>query len=532
MAETEDDVILKSADEDSGEGKLKNSEKEREMKKVSDDEVKSSENSDEKLEKTEDERVETEEKKDPRSALEKLADEPAKESVSWGWSNLTSWGSSVLNSATSSVSTFTSQVGEGLHQVLETVESKLVEPDDGLLPDSSIVDQQLTSPEVIDESPKPKSSDTDSIETDCGSEPSEFDDEKIEDDDKQGWFGGWSLSDMVNKTTSVVQQTVEQTTNVSKKVVSSGLDVLETIGKKTYGVLAEGDHGIKKTIELSRKNKPNLSQMLREAKEQAEERAKEEEEFLESRKCHYGAQFDDFQGLVQLEALEMLSGASEGKVRGLLDILPKETKDALKPDMSQMKQTFEDTSQEIDDDDTSDDHDFHQLLMSYVGALSLNVNIQKISECQTNIRQWIDDYHQKISLLPDSERNPLEVHEKAVQSMAEFTAYSIEHFHRSGQLILQNKSIPLTLFPSMATALAGLTKLLCKEMTWQSTQFVNCLASSVAESDESVTERITSIYLESSNSSTYIQNGFQLLLPIVQLATIQAHPMCQSLATE
>lgn len=39
-------------------------------------------------------------------------------------------------------------------------------------------------------------------------------------------------------------------------------------------------------------------QALREAKEEAEEKAKLEEEFLESRKCHYGAQFDDFQGTI------------------------------------------------------------------------------------------------------------------------------------------------------------------------------------------------------------------------------------------
>ena len=42
----------------------------------------------------------------------------------------------------------------------------------------------------------------------------------------------------------------------SKNLVTGGLDVLETIGKKTYDVLAEGDHGLKNTI---KPNKPNLS---------------------------------------------------------------------------------------------------------------------------------------------------------------------------------------------------------------------------------------------------------------------------------
>ena len=39
-----------------------------------------------------------------------------------------------------------------------------------------------------------------------------------------------------------------------------------------------------------------VCQMLREAKEEAEVKSKQEEEFVEARKAHFGAQFDDFQG--------------------------------------------------------------------------------------------------------------------------------------------------------------------------------------------------------------------------------------------
>ena len=37
-------------------------------------------------------------------------------------------------------------------------------------------------------------------------------------------------------------------------------------------------------------------QMLREAKEEADQKAKENEEFEEARKAHFGALFDDFSG--------------------------------------------------------------------------------------------------------------------------------------------------------------------------------------------------------------------------------------------
>ncbi len=46
----------------------------------------------------------------------------------------------------------------------------------------------------------------------------------------------------------------------SKTLVVGGLDVLETIGKKTYDALAEGDHGLKNTIRNTGA-KPNLSQV-------------------------------------------------------------------------------------------------------------------------------------------------------------------------------------------------------------------------------------------------------------------------------
>lgn len=45
----------------------------------------------------------------------------------------------------------------------------------------------------------------------------------------------------------------------------------------------------------------------------------------------------------------MLSSMSEGKVRGLLDILPREAAEALKADLTRIKLTFEETSPDNDD---------------------------------------------------------------------------------------------------------------------------------------------------------------------------------------
>lgn len=84
----------------------------------------------------------------------------------------------------------------------------------------------------------------------------------------------------------------------SKNLVTTGLDALETIGKKTFDAINERDPGLKKTrgFLADRGDKPNLSAVLREAKEQEEVRAQQEMESEEARKAHFGSLFDDFQG--------------------------------------------------------------------------------------------------------------------------------------------------------------------------------------------------------------------------------------------
>jgi len=96
-----------------------------------------------------------------------------------------------------------------------------------------------------------------------------------------------------------------------------GLDTLEAIGKKTMEVLQEGDPGLKKkrAFFMNDPEKPNLSQVLREAKEKAEAEKKTIEERELARKIHFESLFDDYQGLVHLEALEMLSKQCNIKIQ-------------------------------------------------------------------------------------------------------------------------------------------------------------------------------------------------------------------------
>jgi hypothetical protein len=80
--------------------------------------------------------------------------------------------------------------------------------------------------------------------------------------------------------------------------VTGSLDVLETLGKKTFDVINEQDPGLKKARGFlrDRGNKPNLSAILRDAKEQHEAEDEYQRESEEARKAHFGSLFDDFHG--------------------------------------------------------------------------------------------------------------------------------------------------------------------------------------------------------------------------------------------
>jgi hypothetical protein len=54
-----------------------------------------------------------------------------------------------------------------------------------------------------------------------------------------------------------------------------------------------------------------------------------------------------------------------------------------------------------------------------------------------------------------SPRPPKEIHEVAIQSLAEITARAIEIFHKIGQLLLLEKNVPLTSYKNKANGLAG-----------------------------------------------------------------------------
>ncbi|XP_064837840.1 protein FAM114A2-like isoform X1 [Oncorhynchus masou masou] len=423
----------------------------------------------------------------------KVEEEPAKGSIELtvargGWGYWGSWGKSIMSTASATVAT----VGQGITQAIEKAETSLG------IPSST----ELSAPireEVIKQEGEP------SNETD------------------KGKGDGASAMGMFSSLSSVVQST-------GKTVLTGGLDALEFIGKKTMDVIAEGDPGFKKTKGLMIKTN-TLSQVLREAKEREEHQTAREVSFDTEKKAHYGMLFDEFQGLAHLEALEILSRESESKVKSVLTTLSGEELAQLKEDLKLIKEPFslvEFDDEEVEEKKDEDGAEFLRELTDALDGLHIPTTADKLGKVCKNA---CDQIAQMTKPIKEEERNEEEVaktytvenvYSSAIKSLAELTARSIEQFHKVAEMILLcNNQKVITL--EQAKILSQITIVLCKEISLLSKKFTSCLTTIGSnENGDVLNPLITGVFLEASNSASYIQDSFQLLMPVLEVSHIQS----------
>ncbi|KAK5858898.1 hypothetical protein PBY51_003007 [Eleginops maclovinus] len=412
---------------------------------------------------------------------------PSQSTVSQGgWGYWGSWGKTILSTATATVAT----VGQGLTQVIEKAETSLGIPSPTEL--SAQVEDEQEQAESSSETDRAKGDGSAAVESAMG---------------------------MLSSLSSVVQST-------GKTMITGGLDALEFIGKKTMDVIAEGDPGFKKTKVLMNRNS-TLSQVLREAKEREELQTAEKESSDSDKKvvAHYGMLFDEFQGLAHLEALEILSRESESKVKSVLTTLSGEELVQLREDLDLIKESFslvEFDDEEVDDKKDEDGSEFERELTEALEGLSVSATAEKLSKACSSTCSQITDMTKPEQEEEDSEdgvKKTLsveEVHAAAIRSLAELTARSIELFHKLAEMILFSNS------STEASALSQLTVVLCKEISLLSKKFTSCLTTAGSnEKGDVLNPLITGVFLEASNSASYIQDAFQLLMPIVEISHIQ-----------
>lgn len=434
------------------------------------------------------------------SVLERLAHAASREDkgpINWGFSK---WGSSILSTAATSVSTFTNQVSQGIGTVIETVESTLGAPSPEELAQHD-AEKQMVEPNAdnVADTSHDTSSDTEPEKT-------------AQSDDKAENSGVGGILSGVSAFTKAIEAT-------GSKVLSGGLDTLELIGKKTMDILTENDPGLRKKRSMF-DGKASLSEMLREAKEKAEKEAQGQESEKARDSVNYSRLFDEHQGLVHLEALEMLCSERRTAVQQQLQNTAEDDKAELSALLEKLKRTCESLPAADDTPDDEVDQDFEKLVTGHLTDIGLNLRGEKLKETDADVRLWLKDC--AASQERGEKKDPKEIYPKSIETLAEMTAKTIELYHKVAELLLVKPSLDRTPM-HYATQLTGLTAVLCTEVGILSSRFGRCLntAADDSEDPDSVTPLITNVYLEASNSNTYIQDGFQLMVPILQSLALQ-----------
>ncbi|NXY73176.1 NXP20 protein, partial [Glareola pratincola] len=338
--------------------------------------------------------------------------------------------------------------------------------------------------------------------------------------------------------------------NTGKSVLSGGLDALEFIGKTTMNVLAESDPGFKRTKTLMART-VSLSQLLREAKEK--EKQRRAQQVTVERTAHYGLLFDEFQGLSHLEALEILSNESEAQIQSYLATLDGEQLETVKNDLIAIKEIFvpKESDDEVVQAQKADmGEEFVSMLTELLFELHVAATPDKLNKARKKAHEWLEeasfstsvDIEEKLkekSEEPGEEKTEKEdkidsdkpevnktktveeIYMLSIESLAEVTARCIEQLHKVAELILHGQEVEKTA-QDQAKVLTNLTSAMCNEVSCLSKKFSDSLtAAGSSMKAEVLNPIIDSVLLEGSNSTTYIQDAFQLLLPVLQISHIQ-----------
>ncbi|XP_043400455.1 protein NOXP20 isoform X5 [Chelonia mydas] len=337
--------------------------------------------------------------------------------------------------------------------------------------------------------------------------------------------------------------------NTGKSVLTGGLDALEFIGKKTMNVLAESDPGFKRTKILMERT-VSLSQLLREAKEKEKQRLAQQ--VTVERTVHYGLLFDEFQGLSHLEALEILSNESEAKIQSFLTSLNGEELETVKNDLIAIKEIFipKDSNNEEDQEKKDTEEEFVSMLTELLFELHVAATPDKLNKARKKAHDKLEETNFSTSL--DLEEKPEEnkqeeqkteqgggdggdkteekknktveeVYMLSIESLAEVTARCIEQLHKVAELILHGQEVEKTA-QDQAKVMTNLTSAMCNEVLSLSKKFSDSLtATGSNKKAELLNPMVNSVLLEGCNSTTYIQDAFQLLLPVLQISHIQTN---------
>lgn len=176
---------------------------------------------------------------------------------------------------------------------------------------------------------------------------------------------------------------------------------------------------------------------------------------------------------------------------------------------------------EDEEDENEEEQDFDSEITSSLAELHLSHVPNKTKSVHTRINEWID------LCLTEQTENPkckdhVEIYTAAISALAELTACTVEQFHKIAEVMLLLAEESDTSALVRAQSLKKLTLCVCREVSNLASKFAAALSTLSKESEdpEAVESLITTLYLESSDSSRYVQHAFKLLCPVLQQSSL------------
>ncbi|KAG5674721.1 hypothetical protein PVAND_004673 [Polypedilum vanderplanki] len=297
--------------------------------------------------------------------------------------------------------------------------------------------------------------------------------------------------------------------SISSKVVSGGLDTLEELGKKTITIIQETDPNIaSKLRSMNVSNKPNLSDLLKEAKEREDDElsGSSQSKDLKNQTVSFEHLLDEYKGLVYLEALEIQSNQSKLKIEVLLKPLTGKA-------LAEMQETLTEVEElcELPDADNFDSDltsiTLESKLKKAIEDLSIEVNFTEIINCAKELDQWITNYNDN-----DTQR----IYAKSIEALAKLCALALNNYQKLAELLLSLSHRSTADEADSVSQLCGIYFSLFNTYAGNYSEKISQINST---SDESK-KLSTNIFLECSNATSYVKKAFQLFIPILQLGAL------------
>lgn len=210
------------------------------------------------------------------------------------------------------------------------------------------------------------------------------------------------------------------------------------------------------------------------------------------------------------------------KVESMLIDMFEDDLENLKTKLRDIENVFVKDSQSEDDVGEKEDIEFAEEIGKCAMALNLAFVPDKLNQREQAISEWLEECVKEQKVIGSS-RTLDDIYSHAIASLANITARSIEVFRKVAEMILLAKPEEETVTAQdRAIHLHRLTKVVTSRISRFSANYARCLNTAVDDpkDNDSVTPVITEVYLECSNSSSHIQDAFNLLVPVLQVSEL------------